>query len=128
MARDDNQYAKPRGTRKLVVASAADIGPALAQQFGDDPSGVGFQEAALEYAHHNTHRGKRSRKAFAGDPPSEFATVERGGCDRARLPAPHAPAISRITALKVAFSDAVTMLGSIPTPCSTPPLASWIST
>src|SRR5271170_3669865 len=36
--------------------------------------------------------------------------------------------INRITALNVAFSEAVTMLGSIPTPCSTWPEESWIST
>ena len=36
--------------------------------------------------------------------------------------------MSRITALKLALSDAITMFGSIPTPCSVRPSASWIST
>ena len=36
--------------------------------------------------------------------------------------------ISRITALKLALSEAITMFGSIPTPCSVRPSASWIST
>ena len=49
-------------------------------------------------------------------------------CGAAQAAPPHAPAINRITALKVAFSDAVTMLGSIPTPCSTWLDESWIST
>jgi hypothetical protein len=55
-------------------------------------------------------------------PDGVLVVVEEG-----RSHAPPCP-ISRITALNVAFSDAVTMLGSIPTPCSTWPEESWIST
>ena len=36
--------------------------------------------------------------------------------------------ISRITALSVALSEAITMFGSIPTPCNTRSSESWIST
>jgi Protein of unknown function (DUF559) len=40
----------------------------------------------------------------------------------------HPRAISLCTALRIAFSEAVTMLGSMPTPWTTRPAASWIST
>ncbi len=73
----------------------------------------------------------RIRTHGRGALPLALAAAERRGAKPSLEPAAYALPSRRIslsTALSVALSDAITMLGSMPTPCSERPAPSWIST